>query len=70
MASKGIIPKIVDSTIHNEFEGSDHCPIALQIDLKGEGRKTKKQLEAEEKNEYYNIYRPKIIGVRSPYVNN
>ena len=24
---------VVDSTIHNEYYGSDHCPIQLKIDL-------------------------------------
>ena len=26
---------VADSTIHNEFMGSDHCPIQLKLDLTG-----------------------------------
>ena len=31
--SKEDLPLVVDSTIHPEFHGSDHCPIQLKIDL-------------------------------------
>jgi len=27
---------VVDTSIHREFEGSDHCPIFIKIDLSGE----------------------------------
>ena len=32
MVSKQIMHAVVDADIHNEFWGSDHCPISLTID--------------------------------------
>ena len=34
--SKSCMPYAVDSFIHNDYFGSDHCPIELQIDLTGD----------------------------------
>jgi exodeoxyribonuclease-3 len=33
LVSKHIIPTCVDSEIHNEFWGSDHCPVSLTVDV-------------------------------------
>lgn len=33
LVSKRIEDKVIDSTIHNEIFGSDHCPVCLTIDL-------------------------------------
>jgi exodeoxyribonuclease-3 len=32
LVSKSIIEKVTNTTIHNEIKGSDHCPVALEID--------------------------------------
>ena len=32
MVSKQIVHAVVDADIHNEFWGSDHCPVSLTID--------------------------------------
>jgi len=31
--SERLMPKVKDQIIHNETEGSDHCPVELVIDL-------------------------------------
>lgn len=33
LISKRLLPNLIDSKIHNEIYGSDHCPIELDIDL-------------------------------------
>ncbi len=33
LTSKGIIGKVKDATIYNEYFGSDHCPIGLTIEV-------------------------------------
>lgn len=33
VVSKRLLPLVKDSTIHNEIEGSDHCPVELDINL-------------------------------------
>lgn len=33
MVSEGLMPKVVDTVIHNEIMGSDHCPVSLVLDL-------------------------------------
>jgi hypothetical protein len=33
------MPMVIDSTIHKEIEGSDHCPIQLKIKLEAEQKK-------------------------------
>ncbi|MEI6229013.1 MAG: exodeoxyribonuclease III [Candidatus Saccharibacteria bacterium] len=33
LASKSIIKKIVSSSIHPEINGSDHCPVSIEINL-------------------------------------
>ena len=37
--SRSCMPYAVDSLIHNDYLGSDHCPIELQIDLTGDAFK-------------------------------
>jgi len=32
LVSKGLIPRIQDTAIHEEIGGSDHCPVSLTID--------------------------------------
>lgn len=53
MVSNSFMKYIADSTIHNEYYGSDHCPIQLKVDLStktcGELGKPKKE-ESEEIN--------------------
>jgi len=34
LVSKAILPMVKDSEIHNDFWGSDHCPISVTIDMK------------------------------------
>lgn len=36
LCNKEFMPYVCDSTIHNDFVGSDHCPIQLKIDLERE----------------------------------
>ncbi len=31
LASKSLLPNIVDAEIHNEIQGSDHCPVSVQL---------------------------------------
>jgi exodeoxyribonuclease-3 len=31
VVSERLLPKVVDSKIHNEIEGSDHCPVELDL---------------------------------------
>jgi exodeoxyribonuclease-3 len=31
LASKGIMDRVTDSVIYNEYLGSDHCPVGLKI---------------------------------------
>lgn len=33
LVSKGMMNAVVDAEIHNEFWGSDHCPVSLTIDV-------------------------------------
>lgn len=40
---------VKDSLIHNQYEGSDHCPIELVVNFKKEKEEKKKSDEKEEK---------------------
>ncbi|MBI1305023.1 MAG: exodeoxyribonuclease III [Bacteroidetes bacterium] len=33
LVSEDLFPKVLDSTIHNDVMGSDHCPIGLELDI-------------------------------------
>lgn len=33
LVSEAFLPKVVSSVIHNEIHGSDHCPVAIELDL-------------------------------------
>jgi exodeoxyribonuclease-3 len=33
LVSESFLPKVVSSTIHNEIHGSDHCPVAVELDV-------------------------------------
>lgn len=35
-------PYLVDSEIHGQFLGSDHCPVQIKLDLTGETYKKRK----------------------------
>ena len=37
--TQAFMPFVVDSSIHNEYHGSDHCPIQLKMDLTGKSFK-------------------------------
>lgn len=32
LVSKQILPAVIDAEIHNDFWGSDHCPVSATID--------------------------------------
>ena len=33
LVSQKLMPKVKDAAIYNEYQGSDHCPIAVELDL-------------------------------------
>ena len=35
VVSEDFMPYIVETSIHKEYLGSDHCPILLEIDVSG-----------------------------------
>jgi len=50
IASKVLMPYVVDSLIFDEVKGSDHCPIKLELDLTGESY-TKRKIQEKEQAE-------------------
>jgi exodeoxyribonuclease-3 len=32
--SPGLVPYVMDASIHQDVTGSDHCPVSLTLDLK------------------------------------
>ena len=35
ICSKAIMPQVTESEIHNDYWGSDHCPISCSVDING-----------------------------------
>jgi len=33
LVGKSLLPKVTNASINNEFLGSDHCPVTLEINL-------------------------------------
>ena len=49
--TQAFMPYCVDSTIHNEYQGSDHCPIQLKLDLTGKSCSPGELIYAEKEDE-------------------